>query len=194
VIRVVGLTRRFFDLVLLALVALVLGLVLIVNLAPLMGHRTIVIRGGSMEPGVPLGSLVDVTAVAPANLRAGDVVTLNEANGTLVTHRITRVVVLPDGLYFETKGDANPTPDPVLVPASAVTGRVDATIPKAGYLIFMLTQPGGVLSIFSLALFLLIAIWFLEDMERDAKPAEQVPWEDPDLERLVATAWRRPVG
>ena len=118
--------RRLLDMALILLVLAVLAVVLAVNVGPALGHQLIVIRAGSMEPAIRLGSLIEVSKVQPADLRPGDVVTLKETNGTLVSHRITRIVQLPDGLYIETKGDANASVDTPLVPASSVAGRVDA--------------------------------------------------------------------
>jgi signal peptidase len=175
--------RRLLDLALILLVLAVLGLVLAINVGPRFGHQLIVIRGGSMEPAIPLGSAIEVSQVQPADLRAGDIVTLKETNGTIVSHRVTRVVQLPDGLYIETKGDANPTPDPVLVSASAVVGRVDFALPGAGYLAYLLTMPTGLLSILSLAFMLLFAIWLLEDLEGSAIP-EGYEYES-ELARLL---------
>ncbi len=159
--------RRLLDLALILLVVAVLGLVLATNLGPRFGHELVIIRGGSMEPAIHLGSVTLVSHVQPADLRAGDVVTLKETNGVIVSHRITRVVQLADGLYFETKGDANESVDPVLTPASQITGRVDLAIPTLGYLLYLLTVPVGVLAILGLSLTLLFAIWLLEDLEGD---------------------------
>jgi signal peptidase len=159
--------RRVLDGVLILLVGAVLALVLISNVGPSLGHRLVVIRGGSMEPALALGSVVDLTSVKPADIRAGDIVAIAESNGTVVTHRVTRVASLPDGLYIETKGDANNTPDPTLRPVDTVMGRVGFRAPALGYLIYMLSIPSGVLSVFSLGLTLLFAIWLLEDLEQD---------------------------
>jgi signal peptidase len=159
--------RRLLDVTLLLLVVSVLGLVLAVNVGPTFGHELVVIRGGSMEPAIHLGSVTEVSRVQPADLRPGDVVMLKEANGVLVSHRISRIVQQPDGLYIETKGDANATPDPVLVPVSQVVGRVDMAVPGLGYLLYLLTIPAGVLSVLGLAMTLLFSIWLLEDLERD---------------------------
>ena len=108
--------RWLLDVALVLLVGTVIALVLAAQVGPMLGHRPLVIRGGSMEPAIPLGALVDVAHVSPADLAAGDVVTFEGANGVLVTHRINRIVSLPDGLYIETKGDANEHADPVLCP------------------------------------------------------------------------------
>lgn len=178
-------TRRLLDVVLILVVLSVLAIVLAVNLAPALGRQIIVIRGGSMEPSIHLGSAIVVTTVKPADLRPGDVVTMKDANGTLLSHRITRVVTLPDGLYVETKGDANAAPDPVLVPASEVVGRIDASIPGAGYLIYVLTIPTGVASVLCFALTMLFGIWLLEDLERESKTEVVLEEYESDLARFL---------
>jgi signal peptidase len=177
--------RRLLDVALIGLVIFVLGLVLAVNLGPSLGHQLVVIRGGSMEPAIHLGSVIDVSKVKATDLKPGDIVTLKESNDVVVTHRITRVVQLPDGLYIETKGDANATVDPVLVPASAVTGRVDASVPGLGYLVYLLTLPLGIVAILCLAMTMLFAIWLLEEFDQSGEASgATVPYES-DLARVL---------
>jgi signal peptidase I len=177
--------RRLLDLALVVLVGLVLAIVLVVNAGPAFGHQLIVIRGGSMEPAIGLGSVIDVVPVRPADLRSGDVVTLKDAAGVLLSHRVNRVVTLPDGLYIETKGDANATPDTPLVPASQVVGRVDASVPKLGYLLYLLTLPTGILTLLCLALTILFGIWLLEDVEDEGEVQVVVEEYECDLARFL---------
>jgi signal peptidase len=177
--------RRLLDLALILLVVAVLGLVLAVNLGPRFGHDLVVIRGGSMEPAIQLGAVTEVSQVQPADLRPGDVVTLKEANGVVVSHRITRILQLPNGTFIETKGDANAAVDPVLAPVADVTGRVDFSIPALGYLIYLLTLPIGVLSVLGLALTLLFAIWLLEDFEQDEEQREEQALYESELARVL---------
>jgi signal peptidase len=177
--------RWLLDAALVVLCASVVALVLAATMGPSLGHQPLVIRGGSMAPALPFGALVDVAHVEPANLAGGDIVTIKAANDVLVTHRITRVVQLPDGLYIETKGDANAGPDPVLVPVSAVTGRVDFSLPLLGYLMYMLTTPPGVVSIIALALTFLLAIWLLEDLEDGMDGASRPAGFAPPASELI---------
>ncbi len=175
--------RRLLDLALVLLVVSVLGLVLAVNVGPDFGHQFVVIRGGSMEPNVHLGSVIEISSVRPADLRPGEVVTLKETNGVIVSHRITRIVNQPDGTYVETKGDANNAVDPTLSPASAIIGRADFTVPMLGYIIWMLTMPAGVLSILGFGMTLLFAIWLLQEWEEDEdeRVEERQPEGETDL-------------
>jgi signal peptidase I len=105
-----------------------------VVLATLAGWRLQVVESGSMEPTFPVGSLTVVTGIDPADLEVGrSVVFANpNAGGRLVSHRVVRRVERPDGLFFETRGDANPAADPFLVAARDVRGTVRWSIPRAG--------------------------------------------------------------
>jgi signal peptidase len=187
--------RRLLDMALILLVISILGIVLVSNLGPGFGHQLVVIRGGSMSPAIPLGALVDVARTPEDQIRPGDVVAVTGDNGVVVTHRVVRVAQMPDGLYFATKGDANAASDPVMVPASSMQGRVDASIPGLGYLLYLLTLPTGVVSILCLALMMLFAIWLLEDFERgDGDGSDLEPYESDLARSLDAQRTRELIG
>ena len=82
------------------------GLIALPHVMPALGRATYIVRGGSMEPALPIGSVVIVQHVDPAQLGIGDIVTFTAANNTTVTHRITEVVPGAQ-LGFHTKGDAS---------------------------------------------------------------------------------------
>jgi signal peptidase len=158
--------RRIVDIALIGLIVIVLTGVAFGKLVPLTGRQTIVIAGGSMAPAIPLGAAVVVAPVDPASLSRGDVVSLRiAADNATFTHRVIDVVDRPDGRWVQTKGDANAKPDPTLVPASAVIGRVELAIPLLGYLIALLSLPVGVLFVVGLAATLLAIAWLLESLE-----------------------------
>ena len=162
------LTRWGLDGALIALVLTVLSLAIAANIGPGFGHRLVVIRGSSMSPAIPLGSVVDLVTVKASDLRVGDVVMLQSPDGgTRYTHRINRIVTLPDGVYVETEGDAVGKPDAPLEPISIVQGRVDVSLPLLGFLVYMLSTPMGVMAILFLALTMLLFIWLLEDVQDD---------------------------
>ena len=156
---------------LLSLVALVMG----AHLAPLTGHDIYVIRGGSMKPAIPLGALVIDAPVAAADIHVGDVLTVRLHDAVVVTHRVNRVVDLPSGLHLELKGDANAAPDPALVPAAHTVGKVVLSIPLAGYLLAMLSQPAGLVSALSFLTSLFLAISFLDQLTAGKKRDEPSP-------------------
>lgn len=130
-------------------------------------NTTFVIQGRSMEPAIPLGSLVALETVPAVAIRAGEVVTIRADNGVVITHRVVRAVKLPDGIFFEIKGDANATPDPMLVPARSVIGLVSVHLPAAGYLAAMLGTASGLISLLSLLAAGLLVIWLVEEVEAE---------------------------
>jgi len=164
--------RRIVDIGLGALILVVLFGVILGKGAPLAGRQSIVIGGGSMEPAMGLGSAIVVEPVDPGALAVGDIVSMQVGpERTTYTHRIVAVVDRADGRWIRTKGDANATPDPTLVPATAVIGRVEFVIPFAGYLLALLSLPLGVLFVLGLAATLLAIAWLLESLEPEPGPA-----------------------
>jgi signal peptidase len=108
--------------------------------------RPFVILSGSMEPAIPVGSLVLV--IPEAWYLPGDIITFRSdpASREMVTHRI--VTADPGQTFFTqgqftTKGDANKTADYGVVPASNVVGRVFSIIPSAGYAVNFSKTPQG---------------------------------------------------
>ena len=166
--RATAFVRRFLDAVLIALILVVLFGVILGKVVPLTGRQTIIVGGGSMEPAVPIGAAIVVAPVAAADLHVGDVVSLRAGKDrALFTHRIVEILQRADGTWVRTKGDANASPDPTPVPAGDIVGRVQVTIPIAGYLIALLSIPTGVLFLIGLAATLLAAVWLLESLELD---------------------------
>ena len=168
---VVSTARRLLDLLLLAAIAAVLVTIIVTRIVPaLTGTTTLVIAGRSMEPAIPLGSVVVAVPVAPGALRVGDVVSLTTGPGRATfTHRIERMVARDGDPWIATRGDANASPDPSIVPATAVIGRIEVTIPMLGYLVTILSSTPGILFALGLVGSLLVAAWLLEGLELDQR-------------------------
>jgi len=162
--------RRIVDLALIGIIVVVLFGLMLGKIVPLTGHQTIIIGGGSMEPAIGLGSAIVIGQIRPDDLVVGDVVSLQiGADRATFTHRITTIVQRSDGIWVRTKGDANADPDPTLVPATAILGRVEWAIPYAGYLMALLSAPVGVIFVLGLAAALLAIAWLLESVESDTE-------------------------
>ena len=147
------------DVLLSVLILFVLGIVVIARVIPAVtGGGTFVVGGGSMEPAIPLGSVVVAIPVATDQLAPGDIVSVRVGEQqALFTHRIVRLVDREDGLWLETKGDANDDPDPSIIPATSVVGRVAVTIPLLGYAVRLLGTMQGILFLLALGVFMLAA-------------------------------------
>lgn len=107
-----------------------------------LGWRLLVVESGSMAPTYPVGSLTVVTPADSADLVAGSSIVFVSQNGSgdLVSHRVVKRVQTPDGLAFETRGDANPAADPLLVPVRDVRGSVEYAVPRAGTVLTFLAH------------------------------------------------------
>jgi len=85
----------------------------------------------SMEPDIPVGSLIIVQRVSPEELQAGDVITFTVSQSTTLTHQILNI--WPDyidgQIGFQTAG-INGVPDNLIVLEDDVLGRVVHTIPR----------------------------------------------------------------
>ena len=87
----------------------------------ILGYQMLTIDSGSMEPNMPVDSLIFVKQTDPSTLKKNDVITFTiDVEGTLVTHRI--VSVRTEDRTFITKGDANPVSDSVTVSRDKILG------------------------------------------------------------------------
>ena len=172
--------RRIVDLGLIVLIVIVLLGIVLAKGAPLVGRQSIVVGGGSMEPSIGLGSAIVVRPVEPSDIAVGDVVSMQVGAGrTTYTHRIVAIVDRADGRWIRTQGDANPTPDPTLVAAGDVIGRVELVVPFAGYLLAVLSLPMGAMFVLGLAATLLAIAWLLESLNLDLAPARELDGSRP---------------
>jgi signal peptidase len=115
---------------------LLLGFVALVAIPRLTPYDVLVVRGGSMEPEISVGSVlvIDTSARKP---RAGDIVTFREPSGQVVTHRVVRTG--KKGLV--TRGDANAANDLGRRSESEVLGTARVWVPGLGYLVRFLQLP-----------------------------------------------------
>lgn len=133
---------------------MILILVLLVGCASYFsGVRLYYVQSGSMEPELPVGSLCIVTPCVVEELEVGDIIAFQ--NGPMqVAHRIVSI----QEESYQTKGDANRSPDPGVIRKEQVQGQVIARVPLLGYLIAFLKSKAGIVLLVLLAgLFLFLA-------------------------------------
>lgn len=98
----------------------------------LLGWKPQVVLSGSMEPGIPVGSLVYIQQKTDVEeIRAGDVIAYRLGEKAAVLHRVVRVE--EEERCFTTKGDANPAVDPGEVSFGQYMGKLAFCVPLAGY-------------------------------------------------------------
>ena len=117
-------------------------------IAPHFGWRVDVVASGSMEPELKAGSLVITRPVEPREIVVGDIIAFSPNGVTLGENEVIhRVIGIEEAspLYFKTKGDANDNPDPFMVPARNLVGRLWFKADYVGYFTGFLRTPGGFL-------------------------------------------------
>jgi signal peptidase len=105
-------------------VAVLLPLTIFLAASWLLGWQLASVQSGSMTPTFPVGSLVVVGPVDPADVEVGMAIAFQDPDDAsrLITHRVVGVAPGTE-LAFITKGDANATADPRPVPARFIRGR-----------------------------------------------------------------------
>jgi signal peptidase len=109
----------------------------------LAGATPFTVLTGSMEPGMPPGTLVVVRPVDIDDVRIGDVITYQLESGrpAVVTHRVVAVGTNLRGESFvETQGDANAVPDEKPVLAQQIRGERWYSVPHLGRVVNVVTQ------------------------------------------------------
>lgn len=112
------------------------------------GYRVYSIVSGSMEPELPVGSLIYVKRTDAQKVAAGDVIAF-EKEGSVVSHRVVENNTAEE--EFTTKGDANAEEDLRPVPYEALIGRVEAHVPYLGVLSVLYSSLQGKLSMIGFA-------------------------------------------
>jgi signal peptidase len=120
------------------------------------GYYSSVIMSSSMEPTIPIGSIVVAKRVNPDNVKVGNIIVFQRSNSKTL-HRVIDKIVENDSYYFKTKGDANEDPDPWIVQPEQVQGSLLLTIPYYGYLIYFAGTPIGFILMVIIPAILLIA-------------------------------------
>lgn len=109
----------------------------------LFGNSFMVVISGSMEPKMPVGTLLLSHQVAPSQVEEGDIITFYGTVGSttgIITHRVVEKQGTGDGAVLYTKGDANPIEDPNPVTRENLIGKVVWQSLLLGKLVALLRQ------------------------------------------------------
>lgn len=143
--------RRILNGISIAIILCALGILLTVVLTPkgevpsIFGYTLFRVMTGSMEPAIPVDSLIVVHRVEPEKLVVGDVISFFSRDPSLMgevnTHRIVRIDEEGGGLIFTTKGDANNVVDQYLTREEDVIGKVIFSSGGFGRMIRLISNP-----------------------------------------------------
>ena len=159
-------------------VIVVLFAILLVGVR-LFGIQVFSVISGSMEPEYPVGSLIYVKEVDASEVEVNDVITYVLPNDMPSTHRV--ISIDRQNQHFQTKGDANETPDGAPVHFKNLIGKPVFTIPLLGYVAHFIQTPPGMYIAIAIGAVLLILV-FLPDLlkKNDGKSKEAKEAKDPE--------------
>jgi signal peptidase I len=150
--------RRRLQGVGLALGAVVGSLCLVMTLAALaFDLRPLAFRSGSMAPTIETGDLAVAQEVPASDLAVGDVVSVETASGSRVTHRIVTVTQRNGHATLLLKGDANSSTDTLPYDVTSAD-RVLFSVPNGGYVVAWLAGPIGLFLLGGYAVWLLMRV------------------------------------
>lgn len=150
---------------------------LLVTLFPIKGNYQIkIVKSGSMEPSISIGSVVVIKPVS--EYLVGDVVTFGKDSRTEIptTHRIVSTRIEGINTVFATKGDANEDIDNVEIKSSEVLGKVLFDVPYLGYIIDLARKPLGFAALIIIPALIIIydeAVKIFKEIKRMRKRKEE---------------------
>ncbi|MBP3874561.1 MAG: signal peptidase I [Lachnospiraceae bacterium] len=113
-----------------------------------MGYKIYNVVSGSMEPAIPVGSIVYVKAIDPTEVNTGDIIAF-EGGDSVIMHRVQENKVVEGS--FVTKGDANDSEDLAEVPYDRLIGIVVCHIPVLGQILTLFGTSFGRICMFCFA-------------------------------------------
>lgn len=109
------------------------------------GYSLMCVISGSMEPEIPVNSLVLVKETDSDDIRKDDILSFYsqdpDLNGSIVTHRVVEIINDSGEYEFKTKGDANAVVDEYTVLSRDIIGKVVFVSPGAGILVRLSANP-----------------------------------------------------
>ena len=105
-----------------------------------MGYDVYNVVSGSMEPTIPIGSIIYVKDTDPADIKSGDIIAF-QSGDSVIMHRVKENKVVEG--TFVTKGDANEAEDMNNVPYDDLIGIVVRHIPILGQLLILFGSTFG---------------------------------------------------
>lgn len=146
------------------LISALLGFALILVGPKLLGGQTVSVLSGSMEPNIPVKSLIIVNPATVDDLEPGDVITFTLGDTTLATHRLLEIDRANGHLI--TKGDNNASTDGE-VSFDRLVGKVVFGVPRLGEFVTDLQSRKGIPMIGGFVIVMILLIFLPEIFKKE---------------------------
>ncbi|MCZ4080478.1 signal peptidase I [Rhodococcus sp. H36-A4] len=162
--------------------------------ALIFGIKPLVFQSGSMSPSIDTGALAFARTVPASDIHVGDVISVNDAQGNRITHRVVGVdTVSGDIAEVRLQGDANEQAD---IEPYAITAaeRVFFHANGFGYVASWLTSPvAKTVGLLSVGLMLTTVIWS-NGRRRDDNPIQAMSRIRPRKPLILAVVLLTTIG
>lgn len=153
--------------ILLSIIFIVLIAVAGIMFVPrIMGYDGYTVISGSMEPNIPVGSLVYIKETSFENIEVGDVVTFKMGDN-VVTHRVN--MIDEDNQLIQTKGDANDSADGSMLTMDNILGKMAFSIPFIGFITTYVRTPLSIAFICGIVFIIILLNFLPEIFEKEKK-------------------------
>lgn len=127
------------------------------------GVKNFIVLSGSMSPTIETGDIVLVKE--NLDIKKKDIVAF-KVDGAIVTHRVVDIIEKDNKVYYQTKGDANKTPDFDLIKYEDIEGRYIFKIGAVGKIVlFLHTGYGMAFFLISFVIYLILG-YFTDSKNR----------------------------
>lgn len=154
------------------------------TLPRLFGYHIYSVVSGSMEPSIPVGSMVYIKNEAPEDMKKDDVIAFYGArdSNAIITHRVVENRIVMG--EFITKGDANQTEDMNPVPYDNFIGKVTCSIPKVGGAAQIFTSVTGKIA----AVVIIVVALILETIASTIEKRRYRQWKQKNVSEAEKTS------
>lgn len=152
------------------------------------GYSLMCVISGSMEPEIPVNSLVLVKDTAVEDIEKGDIISFYSrdpaVDGAIITHRVVAIHETGGQYEFETMGDANGFKDEYPALGSDVLGKIMFISPGAGFLVKLSSNP----LIFIPLILIPLAVMLVLNIRRTVVVAREIEKEEQEeaLRKMIA--------
>lgn len=139
------------------------------NIPEIFGYKMLQVVSGSMAGEIEVGETILIKNVKnESDLKVGDIVTYNEDDNALVTHRIVDITYENGQKKYVMKGDANNTNDKNKVSYEDIEGRYVLKMSFLGVIVDFISKPIGI-AVFCAIPLLFLAIFNMKDRKKELK-------------------------
>lgn len=159
-----------------------------------MGYSLFRVMTGSMEPTIPIDSVIITHAVEPEEIEVGDVISYFSKdpalNGSVNTHRVMDITEENGTVFYQTRGDANNANDLYPPTAHEIIGKVVFSSYFLGKVVRLISNPLIFFGLILIPMLVLVILNLVRAFRTAAKMARQEE-EQEILEAIQAARERR---